>query len=185
MTAAAEAHPDKKIALWCQDEARVGQKGRTGHRWWTKGERPPGLADKRFEFAYIFAAVRPATGESFALVLPTVSTAAMTLFLAELAKTIPDDTHLVMVLDQAGWHGAKALQVPEAITLVPLPPYSPELNPVERLWLYLRERYLSHRLLADYDAIVDACCEAWNAATAEPDRIRSLCDYPYLRSVAS
>ena len=64
MRAAAEAHPDKKIALWFQDEARVGQKGRTGHRWWIKGQRPPGLADKRFASAYIFAAVRPATGEN-------------------------------------------------------------------------------------------------------------------------
>jgi transposase len=183
--AAAEAHPDKRIALWCQDEARVGQKGRTGHRWWIRGERPPGLCDKHFEFAYIFGAVRPATGEAFALVLPTVSAAAMDLFLAELAKTIPDDQHVVMLLDQAGWHGAKALNLPKAITLVPLPPYSPELNPVERLWLHLRERYLSHRLLADYDAVLDACCDAWNAVAAEPERIRSLCDYPYLRSIAS
>jgi transposase len=183
--AAAEAHPDKKIALWFQDEARVGQKGRTAHRWWTKGQRPPGLADKRFASAYIFAAVRPANGEAFALVLPTVSTEAMSLFLAELAKTLAADIHMVLVLDQAGWHGAKALHVPEAITLAPLPAYAPDLNPVERLWLYLRERYLSHRLLADYDAVLDACCEAWNAVAAEPARIRSLCDHPYIRSIAS
>ena len=62
MRAAAEAHADKQIALWFMDEARVGQKGRTTHRWWVKGQRPPGMSDKRFESAYIFAAVRPATG---------------------------------------------------------------------------------------------------------------------------
>ena len=183
MSAAAEAHPDKQVALWFMDEARVGQKGRTTHRWWVRGERPPGLADKRFESAYIFAAVRPSTGDDFALVLPRVSAKAMSTFLAEFARTIPDDMHAVMVLDGAGWHDPRALNAPEAVTLVPLPPYSPELNPVERVWLYLRERFLSHRLLADYDAVVDACCRAWIALTAEPGRITSLCAYPYLNGI--
>ena len=183
MRAAADAHPDQRIALWFMDEARVGQKGRTTHRWWVRGQRPPGLADKRFASAYIFAAVRPATGEDFALVLPRVSTAAMSRFLADFAVTLSEDTHAVLVLDQAGWHGAKGLQVPESITLVPLPPYSPDLNPVEWVWLFLRERYLSHRLLADYEAVVDACCSAWNTLTAEAGRLHSLTAYPYLEQV--
>jgi putative transposase len=142
------------------DEARVGQKGRTGFRWWIKGERPRGLCDRRFDWAYIFGAVRPATGEDFALVLPTVSTAAMSTFLVEFAKTIPADTHVLMVLDQAGWHGSRRLRVPDRITLVPLPSYAPELHPVERVWLHLRAQFLSHRVLEDYDAIVNACCQA-------------------------
>src|SRR5215207_668092 len=104
---------------------------------------PTGIADKRFGSAYIFAAVRPATGEDFALVLPRVSAEAMSTFLAEFAQTIPEDTHAVMMLDQAGCHDARALRVPESVTLVPLHAYSPELNRVERVWLYLRERYLS------------------------------------------
>ena len=123
----------------------MGQKGRTTHHWWTRGERPAGLCDKRFASAYLFAAVEPATGTEVALVLPTVSTAAMTRFLAELSAQIAPDAHAVLVLDQAGWHGARALVVPDNITLVPLPPYSPELNPEERLWLYLRKRYITHR----------------------------------------
>ncbi len=89
------------------------------------------------------------------------------------------------MLDQASWHGARALVVPDNITLVPLPPYSPELNPVERLRLYLRERYLSHRLLADYEAVVDACCHAWTALTQERGRIQSLTSYPWLPCVRS
>ena len=105
---AAQAHPDRKIALWFMDEARVGQKGRTGFRWWVRGERPRGLCDRRFEWAYLYGAVRPATGEDFALVLPAVSIMAMGTFLAAFAATIPADTHVVMVLDQAGWHGAKS-----------------------------------------------------------------------------
>jgi transposase len=167
------------------DEARVGQKGRTSHRWWVRGQRPPGLCDKRFASAYIFAAVRPATGEDFALVLPRVCTQAMDRFLADFAATIPSDTHAVLVLDGAGWHDPRAVTLPPNLTLVPLPPYSPELNPVERIWLYLRERYLSHRLLADYEAVVEACCRAWNALTAETGRIKSLCAYLYLKKLIS
>jgi transposase len=166
-----------------QDEARIGQKGRVCHRWFMRGQRPPGLADKRFTFAYIFAAAEPGTDHAFALVMPHVSTATMQIFLDEFAKTIAPDEHVAMVLDQAGWHGAKALMVPDAITLVPLPPYSPELNPVERIWLYLKERYLSHRLLDDYDAIVAATCAAWNRLTGEAGRISSLCSYPWTQQV--
>ncbi len=104
---------------------------------------------------------------------------------AEFAQTVPDHTHAAMVLDQAGWHDARALRVPESVTLVPLPAYSPELNPVERVWLYLRERYLSHRLLADYETGVEACCDAWNALTAKAGRLRSLTAYPYLKQVSA
>ena len=84
-----------------------------------------------------------------------------------------------MILDQAGWHGSYELAVPANVTLVPLPAYSPELNPVERVWLYLKERFLSHRLLADYDAIADAACSAWNRLIADAGRIKSLCSYPW------
>jgi transposase len=179
----AEAHPDKRIELWFEDECRVGAKGRTGHRWWVRGERPRGLHQQGYEWAHLFGAVRPATGDGFALVLPEVSTVAMQVFLDRFAATLQRDAHAVLVLDQAGWHGSRALALPSTITLVPLPPYAPELNPVERVWLHLRERQFSHRLLDGYDAIVDACCEAWNALT--PDRLRSLTAYPWIKKVAS
>ena len=94
------------------DEARVGQKGRTGFRWWLKGERPRGLCDRRFEWAYLYAAVQPATGEDVCLVLPEVSTAARSTFLGEFARALPADQHAVMVLDQAGWHVSPKLKVP-------------------------------------------------------------------------
>ena len=93
--------------------------------------------------------------------------------------------HAALVLDGAGWHGARALAVPPNVTLVRLPPYSPELNPVERVWLHLRERFLSLRVFRDYRAIVDACCAAWNRLVAEPGRLRSLCHQPWIRNVTS
>jgi hypothetical protein len=182
---AAAAHPGQRIALWFMDEARVGQKGRLGHRWWLKGRRPPGRRDRRFAWTYIFAAVEPSTGAGVALVLPEATTATMNLFLAEFASGLPSDVHVALVLDRAGWHRARALAIPANVTRVPLPPYSPELNPVERVWLHLRERFLALRVFADYRAIVDACCTAWNRLMADRGRLRSLCDQPWLQKVSS
>ena len=87
-----------------------------------------------------------------------------------------------MLLDQAGWRGAKALKVPDCVTLVPLPPRSPELNPATRVWLLLKARCLSHRLLDDYDAIVEATCEAWRRLMEQPGgRLTSLTlSYPWI-----
>ena len=150
-----------------------------------KGERAPGLCQIGYRWAYIFTAVRPAASDDFTLVLPTVNAKVIDLFLARFADTLPEDVHAVMVLDGAGWHDQRALAVPDNLTLVPLPPYSPELNPVERVWLYLRERFLPLRVLDDTEAVIDACCTAWNALTAEPGRIKSLCAYPWIMKVAS
>ena len=105
----------------------------------------------------------------------------MQAFLDGFSKTLAADEHAVMGMDQAGWHTAHALAVPDNVTLVRLPPYSPELNPVERVWLFLRERHLSHRLLAGYDAIVDALCHAWNQLA--PERLSTLTNYPYISQV--
>ncbi len=107
----------------------------------------------------------------------------MSRFLAEFAETVPADTHVVLVLDQAGWHGSGQLCVPERISLVSLPSYAPELNPLERVWLHLREHHLSHGVLVGYDELVVACCEAWNSLTAE--RLRSLCNYPWIAKITS
>ena len=143
--------------------------------------RPRGPREQRFASAHLFGAVCPERDAGVALVLPEVSTAAMGLFLAELSRAIPAGTHAVLVLDRAGWHTSADLAVPPNLTLVHLPPYSPELNPVESVWLYLRERWLSHRVLAGgYEAVVDAACRAWNALRAEPGRLRSLTSYPWL-----
>ena len=125
--------------------------------------------------------MQPQTGAAFALVLPELNTAAMQLFLDRFAATVPPGEHAVMVMDQAGWHVTNDLHVPQNVSLVLLPSYSPELNPVERVWLYLRERHLSHRLLNSYDNIVDALCAAWNKLSKTA--LASLTGYPYLKQV--
>lgn len=131
--------------------------------------------DLRYEWAHIIGAVCPGRGCGAALVLPHVNTGAMNLHLAEISRAVKPGSHAVVVLDGAGWHqtGGK-LTLPDNISLLHLPPYSPELNPVENVWQYLRQNYLSHRVFDAYDAIVDACCDAWNALIEMPDRIKTI-----------
>jgi hypothetical protein len=163
------------------DEARIGQKGRVTHVWYQKGVRPRGRHQQGFASAHLFGAVCPERDAGVALAMPEVSTTAMGLFLAELSRSLPAGTHAALVLDGAGWHVSPDLEVPTNLTLIRLPPYSPELNPVERVWDYLRDRWLSHRLLAGgYEAVRDAACAAWNALLAEPGRLRSLTSFPWL-----
>jgi transposase len=176
LQAIADAHPEaERVEVWFLDESRVGQKGRLTRRWYAKGHRPRGIRDHRFRSAWIFGAVCPERDTGGALVTSHISTEAMACFLAELAKAIPKGTHAAVIMDQAGWHVAGRLDIPATITLVPLPPYSPELNPIERLWRSLKDNKLSNRVFSDLAAVIDACCEAWNTIIAETGRIRSIC----------
>ena len=94
--------------------------------------------------------------------MPFADTQAMNEHLAEIAKTVVPGAHAVIVLDGAGWHGSKALCTPDNITLLPLPPYAPELNPIENVWAYLRANKLAISIFDSYDHIVEKCCDAWN-----------------------
>jgi DDE superfamily endonuclease len=152
-------------------------------RWFQRGMRPRMVKDQRHRSAYIFGAVCPARDTGAALVLTHVSVAAMNLLLDGAASQLPPGTHAAMLIDNAGWHVANELRVPPNITLVHLPPYSPELNAVEKVWQYLRDRYLSGRLFSSTLTIIDACCAAWNNLIAETGRIRSLTDFEWARQV--
>lgn len=143
------------------------------------------MRDHRFKSAYIFGAVCPQRDTGVALVMTRVSTEAMTLMLAEISQAVPAEVHAVVLSDGAGWHIANDLEVPANLTLLPLPPYSPELNAIERLWQVMRETVLSHRLLTDTKHIIDACCQAWNALIRQPGRIRSTCGYQWALQVGN
>jgi transposase len=160
--------------VWFQDEARVGQQGTLARLWARKGSRPTAPKDCRYAWAYIFGAVCPARATGAALVMPCANTEAMNAHLAEISRNVAHGAHAILVLDGAGWHGSKDLKVPENITLMTLPPYSPELNPVENIWQFLRQNRLANRVFETYDAIVDACCVAWNALIESPDTIASI-----------
>jgi transposase len=104
----------------------------------------------------------------------------MQLHLDEIASQLPENIHAAMLVDGAGWHISDALEIPTNITLIKIPPRSPELNPAEKPWQYMKNNFLSHLVLNSYDDILDACHHAWNKITAEPGRITSLTNFPYL-----
>src|SRR5215207_3656659 len=171
--AKAEAH-GKVIEIWFADEARIGQKNKITQRWAKRGTRPSAPKDQRTASAYIFGAICPAEGKGAGLVLPRCTTEGMTLHLKEIAQAVAPGAHALVLVDQAGWHQSKRLGVPDNITLVPLPAKAPELNPVENIWQYMRENWISNRIFASYSDILDHCCEAWNKLTDRPWLIMSI-----------
>lgn len=147
--------------------------------WAEKGSRPTVVKQTEYEWIYIFGAVNPANGKSSALLAPTVNTDYMNHHLRFISEEAGPDVHIILILDQAGWHIAKALQVPENITLLHLPAYSPELNPIERLWAYIKSHYLSNRIYKDYEELFDVAKNAWNKIS--PDRFRSICKASWVK----
>ena len=100
----------------------------------------------------------------------------MNLHLAEIAKNVAPGAHALLLVDQAGWHVTDKLAVPANITIKPLPPKCPELNPTENVWQFIRDNWLSNRVFKSYDDIVDHCCEAWNKLVEQPWRIMPYVD---------
>jgi hypothetical protein len=170
----------KTIEVWFQDEARVGQQGTLSYVWAPRGSRPARVRDCRRQNAYLFGAICPARAVGAAIVMPRVGSEAMTLHLAEISKQVGTQAHAVLVCDGAGWHrpGGR-LRVPGNITLLRLPPYAPELNPMENVWEYLRGNQLSMTVWHTYTAILDACCHAWNSLMKDAERITSITTRPW------
>jgi len=162
------------IEIWFQDEARVGQQGTLTRLWARRGTRPRAPRDRRYKYAYLFGAVCPARGVGAGLVLPHANTETMNLHLQEISRCVRPGAHAILVLDGAGYHQAGDIDVPENITLLPLPPYSPELNPVENVWQYLRQNKLSLTVWNSYNEIVECCCSAWNWLMDMPDTVSSI-----------
>jgi transposase len=158
------AAPDKRVEVWFEDEARISQQGTMTRCWAQRGTRPTAVKQTEYEWVYLFGAVNPLTGTSSALLAPSVNTEYMNHHLRFISEQVGPDIHVVLVVDQAGWHTSKGLRIPPNITLFHLPAYSPELNPVERPWAYLRSHYLSNRA---YDELFSACGDAWNRLTTE------------------
>ncbi len=131
-----------------------------------------------YKWVYLYGAVNPETGESVAMIAPTVNTDMMNIHLRWISEKLGPDRHAVLVLDGAGWHVCGRLQIPENITLLPLPPYSPELNPVELVWLWLREHQLSNRVFTGQADLDQGAIDAWN--TLDDERLRSLCAAPWI-----
>lgn len=170
-----ECFGHNKIEVWWQDESRIGQQGSLSRVWAMRGNRPRVVRQRQFLSTYIFGAVCPDRDHGCALILPECSTGMMQIHLDEISKEIQEGHHAILMMDRASWHTTEALVVPANLSLLPLPPYSPELNPMEQVWQKLKRDHLSNRVFRNYDEIVDACCKAWNTFCDEDGSIKNLC----------
>jgi transposase len=175
---------DKPVEIWFGDEARVGQQGTITRVWGKCGSRPRAPRDRRYEWAYLFGAICPERRVGAAVIMPEVNIEAMNEHLAEISRRVSIGAIAVLVLDGAGWRTSGRLKLPDNIVLLPLPPYAPELNPMENVWEYMRGNWLSHRVWDSYEAIVDACQEAWNMLMRIPERIASITKRAWAKAVA-
>lgn len=151
--------------------------------WAKVGTRPRAIRQTQYDYLYVFSAVCPETGDASGLVSPHVNTEVMNAFLEQFSGELHADAHAVMVLDRAGWHVTGALCVPANVTLLHLPPKSPELNPVENLWHYLRSHYWSNRLYATWNDLKESAIDAWRRVCLRPELIQSVCADSAMRAI--
>lgn len=180
IAAIAEKHPDREVQVWHHDEARFGQQGTITRAWARRGSRPRRRRQNGRESLYVLTATCAASGAAVGLIMPELNTAVIDLFLEPFARQLAPGVHAVLLRDNAGYHVSDALVVPPNVSLIGLLPYSPELNPVENLWHYLRSHHWSNRVYLDYDALLEAATESWRKVCLDPEKIRSVCAAPYL-----
>ncbi len=149
--------------------------------WSKRGSRPRAVRQTQYDYLYVLGAACPATGQTVGLLAPTINTAVINIYLEQFAHELPVGVHAVLLWDQAGFHTAKAVRIPESVTIIELPPYSPELNPMENLWHYLRSHYWSNRIYEDYEALLDAGIAAWQEACLDQALVKTVCAAPYLK----
>ena len=180
IAAIAEQHPEDVLQVWHQDEARFGQQGTLTRVWARRGSRPRRRRQNGRESLYVLTATCAASGAAFGLVMPELNTAVVNQFLEEFSRQLAPGARAVLLWDNAPYHVSGDLVVPANVSLIGLLPYSPELNPVENLWHYLRAHHWSNRVYADYEALLEAATEAWRQVCLDPEKIRSICAAPYL-----
>lgn len=169
------ASPQRKVFFF--DESRFGLKPTLGRCWARKGARVSASVNPSYKNFYVYSSVSPVTGEPFHLFLPNVNTQMMNIYLHEMAAAYPD-FEIMLVMDQAGWHKAKSLEIPENIRFHWLPPYSPELNPVEKLWQWLKRHICRNRLFFSEEELMNAVAQ--ELLGLEPHKLENLCHCSYL-----
>lgn len=171
-------HPDRQLRVYFQDESRFGQQGTTPNVWAETGSRPTVVRQTEYEYLWVIGAVSPESGHAEGLLSPKLNTSVINSFLQQFSESLPDEIQAVMVWDGAGFHRSKSLKVPSNISLIQLPPYSPELNPIENLWHFLKSHYWSNRAYKDYDALEEAAMAAWKTAVLDEALMKTVCAAP-------
>jgi transposase len=136
------------------------------------------LSHGGFKNAYIFGSVNPVSGQYVGTIFSSCSTEEMNIHLKMLSANLNENVHAVLILDKAGWLRAKDLNIPRNISLFHLPPYSPELNPIERLWLWLKNKYLSNKIFKDVEELLNSGRNAWQLLNE--DLIKTICRAKYI-----
>lgn len=180
-----EEHPDADVQAWTMDEHRIGLKPILRRVWARRGRRPVAVVRPRYQWLWVYAFARPATGETWWLVLPRVNTAAMSVARAEFAAAVGagPEKRVVLALDQAGWHASKRVVVPEGVTLAFLPARSPELQPAERLWGMV-DCAVANRVWETLDGLETAVVERCRVLRGQRERLRSTLGYHWWPSFA-
>ncbi|WP_176463261.1 IS630 family transposase [Vibrio sp. 03_296] len=166
-------HPRQSLQI--QDEARFGQQNTTTRLWVERGSRPRVVKQQQFEYAYLFGSVCPARGIGEAMVVPWVNKNIMVEHLKQLSTVTEKGRHAVVIMDGAGWHTNDIAEPFDNVSITKLPPYSPELNPIEQVWSGLRQHYLANPSFADYEGIVSKVCRTWNSFLECSTRVRQMC----------
>ena len=148
----AQNNPNKTLRIYFEDESRFGQQGSITKVWATKGSRPTVIRQTEFQYLWVIGAICPETGHAEGLISPCLNTEVINAFLKQFSSEIKPDEHAVLIWDQAGFRTSKKLQVPGNITIIELPPYSPEVNPAENLWHYFKEHAWSNQYYKDVSA---------------------------------
>lgn len=148
-----------------------------------KGSRPRTVRQTKYDWLYVIGAVCPQTGQSVGLLSPNINADIINVFFEQFVKEVYPDVHVAMVWDKAGFHISQQLKIPANVSIIELPPYSPELNPAENLWHYFRSHYWSNRAYASYDDLRYAAIEAWQKAALDPEIIKSVCRTSYAERI--
>jgi transposase len=185
LEAVRQAHPDKQVRVYFQDESRFGQQGTLTNLWARRGSRPTAVQQTEYQYLWVLGAVCPETGHAEGLLSPQLNTKIVNLFLEQFSQTLASHEHVAMIWDGAGFHTSKQWKVPANITIISLPPYSPELNPIENLWHYLKSHFWSNRAYADYEPLEQAAIDAWQKAVLDADLMKTVCAAPYAKSATS
>ena len=174
--------PKKKLQIWFQDESRFGEKTRLKSVWRLKGTKVDAVKQTGYRYTYVFGAVNPLTGESSGLVCGECTTEVMNIHLSQISAELAADTHVILVADNASWHSSsKDIIIPANISILDLPPYSPQLNPIERLWQWLKDHFFSNIVISKDEDLDDLACIIWNKLNSSI--IKSVCNVSYLKSI--
>jgi transposase, ISSpnII len=159
-------NPDKTVRLLFEDEASFGRINKPKCCWCNNKFRPCVPSHHIREYRYAFGAVEPLTGERFFLVMPNCNTNNMSIFLKELSKTYSEDI-MILVCDGAAWHKSKNLEISGNIIITHIPPYTPEMNPIEQIWKQIRQMGFGNKIFRTLKAVVDRLCDTINLLTDE------------------